>query len=155
MTTIACDGREIAADGLVTADNFRRERDAKKILVESGAVYAIAGTQCLFRPLVDWVKAGADPDKAPKVGDLEWGLLVITRERAVHYQSKCVFPEDVTYPFTTGSGRDIALGALRAGKSAREAVELACEDDVWSGGKILSFNISEALGLEPIREAAE
>ena len=154
MTTIACDGREIAADGLVTSDNFRMERNARKILVEDGAIYAIAGTQCLMRPLVDWVKAGADPDKLPKFGEMAWGLLVISRTRAVHYQSRCHFPEEVSYPFTTGSGREIALGAMRAGRSAREAVEIACEEDVWSGGKILSYNISEALG-QPIREAAE
>ena len=100
-----------------------------------------------MRPLIAWVKAGADPDKAPKYGDQEWILLVIDGDGPRQYHHKLLYPEAQSYPVTLGSGRDIALGALRAKKSPREAVAIACDEDVWSGGEIQVVDLREALGL--------
>ena len=156
MTTIAVDTKgTIAADGLGCNDNIRATHSARKIIVEDGAIYALAGTECLMRPLINWVKEGADPDKLPKVGDNAWGLLVITRTGAAHYHCKCPFPETVDLPWATGSGREIAIGLLRDGKTARRAVEIACELDVYSGGDIQVIDIAEALGLKEPLIAAE
>ena len=123
--------------------------------MEDGAIYALAGTTCLIRVLIAWIKAGADPQKAPKDEGINWGILVIDAEGARHYSRACPYPEEQEYPFTTGTGRDIALGALKAGATPKEAVEIACRVDVHSGGSIQVVNIAEALGLQPVREAAE
>lgn len=46
--------------------------------------------------------------------------------------------------FSTGSGRDFALVALRMGKTAREAVELAAEFDIWTGMGVTELSIGSA-----------
>ena len=43
-----------------------------------------------------------------------------------------------------GSGASAALGAMLAGKQAREAVEIALQVDAGSGGDICAFNLKEA-----------
>jgi hypothetical protein len=40
-----------------------------------------------------------------------------------------------------GSGRDFALSAMRLGRTAREAIELACEFDVFTGGPITVLDL--------------
>lgn len=156
MTTIITDGITIASDGMICSGGARVSMKDKKILVEDGVIYALAGTQCLMRPLIDWVKAGADVEKAPKAGtDNSWGLLVIDRSGARHYHYQCPYPEPIDLPWATGSGRDWALGALKAGASPAEAVRVACEIDISSGGDIQVIDIAEALGLNTQREAAE
>ena len=154
MTTICTDGISLAADGRVHSDGTRVRDDEKKIMVRGGVIYALGGVTCLFDPLIKWVTDGADPEKIPK-GDLRWQLLVITRTAFVTYSNTCPYAERQDYPFTTGSGRDVAYGAMKAGKSPREAVAIAAEDDLYTGGEIQVVNIAEALGLAPIKEAAE
>ena len=155
MTTICTDGVTLATDGLAF-DGVIVSRRERKHVVEGGAIYALAGTACMMRPVIEWVKAGADPQHIPKVADNDWGvLLVIDREGMRCYSSKVPYAENIDLPFAMGSGRQMAWGALKAGMSPLEAVGIACDGDPWSGGEIQVINISEALGLEPIREAAE
>jgi ATP-dependent protease HslVU (ClpYQ) peptidase subunit len=43
-------------------------------------------------------------------------------------------------PFAIGTGRTAALGAMKAGATARQAVEIAAQIDVYTGGKITSYS---------------
>lgn len=54
--------------------------------------------------------------------------------------SSLLYPwaEDI---YAGGSGGDFALGALRLGLNAREAVKHACKLDVYSGGRIKSVKL--------------
>lgn len=45
--------------------------------------------------------------------------------------------------FATGSGRDFALLAMHLGKTAREAVDLAAEMDVWTGMGVTELHIEK------------
>lgn len=47
--------------------------------------------------------------------------------------------------YTCGSGCDLALGALMAGAKAPHAVDIASVIDVYTGGKVVSYNIIEEL----------
>jgi len=40
-----------------------------------------------------------------------------------------------------GSGAHLALGALHCGKTARQAVNLACKLDVFTGGTVRSVRV--------------
>lgn len=45
-------------------------------------------------------------------------------------------------PFVaTGSGRELALGAMAAGASAEEAVRIAAQFDVYTGGRITTLSL--------------
>lgn len=164
MTTIAwdLDRGMIAADGLACSGNTIIAKDRKKIVARDGAIYALTGCWIYFKPLIEWHKVGADPNKLPvrNGNEMHWSLLVITERegRAVAEITTHEAPyfEDMPRKFALGSGCDVALGAMRSGKTPAEAVAIAMTDDVKTGGEIQVIDIAEALGLkDQVREAAE
>lgn len=50
-------------------------------------------------------------------------------------------PQDPSIPWAMGSGSDFAIGAMDAGASAREAVKIASQRDVGTGGKIRTWKL--------------
>jgi ATP-dependent protease HslVU (ClpYQ) peptidase subunit len=155
MTTIATDGRTIAADGLVTAGIERIDTSARKIVRVDGLIYALCGRTSALRPLVRWHQDGADPDTVPKVGG-EWGLVVIdpNQPHAHYYHNDALFPSFVPYPCAFGTGEQFARGAMLAGADPRRAVEIAAECDVNTGGTITHLDIGPAIGRVPKHRAA-
>jgi len=151
MTTIATDGKTIAADGLATRNGNVMVRDRAKIKVERGvqdAIYAMAGPSGMTDRIIKWHRAGADPKEVPPVGaDEGWSLLIITPDGCFAAGSGAPYPCQVNLPFAIGSGADLALGAMEVGASPEEAVKAACRRDVHSGGEIQVVNIAEALGI--------
>lgn len=144
MTTIATDGITIAADGQVHGGGERLRMNEAKVRVAHGRVYALAGTTAAMAPVMKWHADGADPEKAPK--GLEWTVVVIEPDgSAFTYHHDCLYPNVLTMPAAIGSGERFALGAMHAGKSPREAVEIAATLDINTGGTITEINIREAL----------
>lgn len=163
MTTIATDGVTIAADGQESWGNEAMRLDVQKIIVMDNVIYALSGANSMLERLIEWEQEffngakGAPPAAAP---DVAWTLLVIRRTyriASVAYISKCPYPSPVSGVFALGSGADYAVGAMHCGKTPAEAVALVRDKrlDVWTGGDIQVVNIAEALGLAPVREAAE
>lgn len=144
MTTIATDGITIAADGLANSDGEITTRDRVKVRVAHGRVYALCGASAAFDPAIKWHVDGADPEKAPKAG--EWWLVVIEHNgKGCWYTNDVPYPTQLVYPAALGSGERFALGAMHAGKSPREAVEIAAKLDTQTGGTITEINIAQAL----------
>ena len=162
MTTIAVDTNGvIAADSRATRNHEIASWQARKIEVvrhaSGGCIYALSGEDAMTKPAIKWHQDGAEPAKVPKGDpDTSWTLLVIEKDGLIFiYGDKSPYPLEVRAPYTMGSGRDFAMGAMLAGASAKEAVEIACSRDVWSGLPIQVVVIAEALGLAPVRVAAE
>lgn len=151
MTVIACDGRQIASDGLMTYGRERAPQSIKKITARNGRIIAAAGCR-LFDTLIEWIEEGADPNSVPKIEDEDsWMLLVIEPDgRMRTYHSKAPYSAEAFPPFAMGCGAPYAMGAMLAGASARRAVEIACELDVYCGGEIVVFDLPCAQ-----KEAAE
>ena len=159
MTTIALDANGfIAADSLTTFGNERGRNAQTKIVRYGDVLYAFAGLTTAKHALARWHSEGADPDKQPKFGenpDHEWTMLVIRASSPVlYYHAGSAYGMEIEPPFAIGSGGNFALGAMWAGSSAEEAVEIATHLDVKTGGKIQVVNIAEALA-NPLKEAAE
>jgi hypothetical protein len=164
MTTIATDGVTIAADGRTALGSQVVDDAEHKIVVDRQRriIFALSGAGAVLPRIMDWHRAGAPPESAPKPADAEitWSLIVIENgpvwPKITLYTSKCAFPSVVsTRCFAIGSGGDYAIGAMCAGKTPEEAVRIVIENklDVWTGGEVQVVNIAEALGQ--IREAAE
>jgi ATP-dependent protease HslVU (ClpYQ) peptidase subunit len=155
MTTIATDGVTIAADGQRTAGSERIGLNAKKIIVRDGRIFALTGTVGLFEAAIRWFLAGAEAGKAPKGAEEDsWRLIVIDKTGALAtFGSTALFGEPFPYPQAFGSGANYAMAAMRCGKSPQEAVEIAKELDVLSGGLVQVVNIAEAIGLPRLRAA--
>jgi hypothetical protein len=155
MTTIAITETEIAADGLRLFTDLIAGTKHQKIVVTDDAVYAFTGSVPAMAPMIEWHKAGADPDKLPPNLGNEWGtLIVINQADGIHkYTHSCLYKEWFAPPIAFGAGADYALGAIWHGASAREAIELICEHTNHTGGEVMSVDIRRF--LTPFKEAAE
>jgi ATP-dependent protease HslVU (ClpYQ) peptidase subunit len=148
VTTIAYDGRgQLASDSCWAWGNTQTTSMIKLRRLSSGALLGVAGSldDRSVVALLDKVRA---PDKMPSRAELAatrtdfQGLLVFPRGKVLvvciepvnedghHYDAE-VF-EVNRGPAAVGSGADFAMGAMAAGKTAREAVAIACKYDIHS-----------------------
>lgn len=148
MTTIATDGRTIAADGLRVMGSSIVARNEKKIRIRDGRIFAFTGTYAAFEPAVTWYLDGAAPDKRPATSaDDGWSLVVIERDGGMaKWSSSAPFAEPMPYPWAFGIDSDFAFAAMMCGKTPVEAIALAAEHNVYTGGEIQVVDIAAALG---------
>lgn len=137
MTVIATDGRSIVADGRSTSSNYRIVNDATKKLVrlKDGSILGVAGeAESQARLVLHFNEAGPWPG-----GNYD-ALRLLPDGSALYYSEKSEgHGLPCTTPAVLGCGGGIALGAMLKGATPREAVELACSVDVFSGGTLLEL----------------
>lgn len=149
MTTIAYDGVSVVADGLRCFGSERSRTDVQKIkIVGRNVIYAYTGISALHAPIIAWFEAGHDPKNVPQFHSSDaahgWALLVIKKDGSVlTVGDEAPYPLECCAPFTLGSGADYAMGALHAGATARQAVEIAVKLDIHTGGDIQVVSIAE------------
>lgn len=136
MTTIAFDGETLAADRKM-GDRY----NVQKIFKVPGGYAAGCGDYDFIIEIVNWLAEGSDRDNIPALpekdndGDAKAEVIVISNLGKVTW---------LTWPFLRpvpisekkvayGSGGDIALGAMAAGATARQAVAIACRFDPNTG----------------------
>lgn len=134
MTVIAWDGRTLAADRQSTSNNMKRS--TKKIYTVRDGLVAITGGGCHGHALINWFLGDRDVSKWPLYVSDECGFIIhITKQGVwVYAGDKPAFGEPILSPFIAfGSGRDYAMAAMHLGKSAKEAVKIACLFDTTCG----------------------
>jgi ATP-dependent protease HslVU (ClpYQ) peptidase subunit len=96
-----------------------------------GWLIGAAGATAQCNMMMGWFEAGADPNKFPHALQKEDGfaahMIAISPQGVVHKYEFVPFPiifEDTFY--ASGSGRDLAIGALAMGADAVRAAEVAC-----------------------------
>ena len=145
MTIVAWDGKTLAADKRMISSGLMRT--CRKIWEYNGNLIAITGDWDAGAELIAWFNAGADPAKFPEAGRKDTATLIVINTGCVwQYNAgpygvlleckQCAF----------GSGRDYAEAALYLGKTAYEAVEVACHFESSCGGGIdvLALKVEEA-----------
>lgn len=162
MTAIATDGITIAADGRHCAGTEVISDTAKKIIVRDGYIFATAGVAALCHAAIEWFLKNGDADDAPEAKEgTSWCIVVIGKDRRMYRLTDTVpYKDEFFYPQAFGSGADFARGAMAAGASPREAVELIVNHklDTGTGGTVMEVNIEDALASfedEPELMAAE
>lgn len=134
MTTIAWDGRTLAADRQATAGSAVYM--VNKLHRHGPWLLAYVGDSDAGEEVLAWFRAGAKPDDFPerqRQDDRFAPLLAIQRGEIRIYERT---PHPIRYSpqkFAMGSGRDFALAAMHCGKSAAEAVEVASMFDPGTG----------------------
>lgn len=143
MTTIAFDGRYLAADTLGVRGGNRSEQPSCKIAVQDGYAFAFGGMWGHFRQqLMAWALAAFRDADAPEwrfcpAKDVEGAMLVVTPMRGLLvFTHEAPYPDPEAWPLAIGTGGDIALGAMGAGVTAMEAVKLAMRWDLKTGGGV-------------------
>lgn len=146
MTTVAWDGKYLATDKRSTADGTVRVTTKIRLLPGGSLsaplkVMAWAGACALGSALADWYTAGADLEKWPEFqyeGENHAALIVATARRVEVFTAGVAGYPDVMLIennpfFAWGSGDRLALGAMAAGKDARDAVRIAGRFDCFTG----------------------
>lgn len=132
MTVIAWDGKTLAADRQCTSGAVLSEH-TKLSQVSDGSVLAFWGPIRQWVALIRWYEAGAKPEEWPKDAD-DNGLIVVTVEGSVTEYEGCGWPIACEQNKAAwGGGREFALGAMAAGASALQAVQIANQHHAMCG----------------------
>lgn len=144
MTTIAWDGKSVAADSMKSAGVYvTRSGSFEKLVRRGQEVFAFAGSAPLFAPMIEWYLAGADAQKCPKDADDGSSALIVFKEgRCFQYILETPYPEELFAPDAFGAGSDFAIGAIKAGASVHRAIEIASECTPHTGGAIQVIDLT-------------
>jgi len=141
MSVIAWDGKTLAADKLGCMGSLKIT--ITKIFCLATCLVGYVGEIDAGEELVDWFSNGAVPGDFPagqrNIDKSNW-LLVIAPDKSIKKYERTPFPITIEDPFfAMGSGRDYAMAAMYLGKTAREAVEIACIFDNGCGNGVDVF----------------
>lgn len=100
-----------------------------------------AGVVMHTEPVLDWIKTGKG--KPEIKDDADFSILIATKEGVWYACNSLFFHAMGNVRWAIGSGCDYALGAMYAGKNAREAVEIASQLDVNTGLGVDTLTIKE------------
>lgn len=139
MTTIAFDGRYMAADSRRTAQYYDDTAEKLIICPETPTsplrIVSAAGSDSLVAQIFLWFQQGADPETAPKLDVITGGF--IWEEDNFYYFDNNFYPTEDAIPAANGSGSDFAMGAMLQGATAMEAISISIDLDPHTGPPIL------------------
>lgn len=148
MTTIACNGKILATDNQLTSENTKSF--TYKLWVVGDSAYAGAGDFNSIVRFMRWTEESSPKDRKPEfrsgseeeTEDFTVIELKITGEKI--YWDKTLTPWTVVDRFFIGgSGGDMALAVMQAGKGPIEAVYIASQIDAASGYGVSWVEINE------------
>lgn len=139
MSVFAWDGSLAAADK--RAINAGLVRTTTKIFRVGAEIASYVGSADVGEEMLAWYRNGATPETYPQSArdkDCPATLVVVEPGGAVKLfeRGPHAVRLDSGQQFASGSGRDFALMAMRLGKSAKEAVELAAEFENGCGNGV-------------------
>lgn len=130
MTTIAWDGKTIAAD---RRSSYHGNPSKKLRRMKDGSVCGGAGESEAIRQAISFLDN--DRDSMPSKG--EQTILRVFADGRAEYTHELGERMAIELPyFAIGTGRDYAMGALAMGATAQQAVEIASRFDSDSGGGV-------------------
>lgn len=139
MTVIAWDGTTLAADRACDIGGIISE--VTKIRRLDGALIALAGDGTRLEQFAAWLAAGGDPAAYPKRPENNQSVCVVIaridgKVRIQRFEATG-YPMEIESAFyADGAGRDVALAAMHCGKSAHDAVLLACKLTSYCGNGV-------------------
>lgn len=132
MTTIATDGKSMAGDTLTSAGGCVTRFAPKVFRTADGRIFGCCGDSTESIKFGTWMIQGGDQ---PSLGD-NFEALVLNSDGTVDWWDNKFTPVRSMAPAAVGSGYQFATGAMLAGKSPKEAVEIAAIRDLYTGGEI-------------------
>jgi len=154
MTVICTDGKTIACDSQETGDYI--EKCKKLYKLSDGRIAGTIGDSGLCFKLMDWVNGEVSNDEwyYTWTGEGYAALLLVGTKTIKHTDgakiklSGCWLLESTSLvevpchiPAAVGSGGLLAMGAMEAGCTPRDAVKIAIKRDPYCGGKIEVWDI--------------
>lgn len=142
MTCIATDGKTMAGDGraligqLITTDS----RD-KLVRAKDGSIIGLAGDTTAAQLVREWFRKGEDLSTIPAVKPSDepgtpFEALILRPDGSVEFIDWNFTPVAHDVPAAIGSGREMAVGLMLAGKTPVEAVRLVAKRVASVGGRV-------------------
>ena len=141
MTTIATDGKSMAGDSLTTAGSLAVRHAPKVHRLSDGRIVGACGITAECVKIIRWLEGGGDK---PELSD-DVAALVLNLDGTVCHIDHKLELLDYLVPCSVGSGGDIALGAMLAGRTPKEAVEISALRDTCTGGEITELHLTGPL----------
>lgn len=145
MTVIAWDGKTLAADRRMTTSWGAHDTVTKIGRARDGALWAGAGEAPIALRVLHWWQAGAVPADFPPEASKENAatLVIVLATGDVLQYTTSPFPTLLSQPRSAfGAGRDFAAAAMMCGKTAAEAVQIACDLCVNCGNGIDTLELN-------------
>ena len=156
MTTIAIKDNKVASDSQMTAGYTISSLEVEKVVNINGCIVSGAGSFAQIVKFRQWFMEHSDALIAqqdnpnvhiPLPEDLQGGdflgLVLYPDGELYLYEGRTDVAYEVEQPFSIGSGSDFAIASMKSGSSAEEAVRVATELDVFSGGEVKVFELEE------------
>lgn len=124
MTTIAFDGLSLAGDRAAFADNIRLFDTVKVWRRDDGALIGCCGATTVCARFTRWFMGGEE-GASPVTDTEDFNAIIVRPNLTVEFHDRFGWSPVESFPVAIGSGREVALGAMDAGLSAREAVRIA------------------------------
>ncbi|WIA56003.1 hypothetical protein N6H05_23795 [Sphingobium sp. WTD-1] len=141
MTTLATDGRTIAADGQITCGDTIEDTNATKVFrLKDGRAFGFAGCLASDYQFKWWADNGMSLEELPTLSE-DFSAVVIDGSKTVLVFDHMLRTMTMPVPYATGSGRQYAVTAMDLGFTPKEAVKAACKRDVWSSGTIRAITV--------------
>lgn len=129
-TTIAYDGKHIAADSQITQGTTKFF--GNKLIQIGTDVVGCCGLCSDIEKFKSWYK----DRRQPKPDLTSFSALVLLPSGRCYRYDEELDRTEVLAPYAIGTGKEAALGALKAGVCAKRAIEIAREVDLYTGGDV-------------------
>lgn len=144
MTTIAWDGKNVAADRRVLNGNLlcAPETKIKQVnLVGHGNCIAVGAGHC--GAIVRMIERLEKGEQLTKDAENEEGILVVFDDKSITiYSDGHKYDHPIGEPCAWGSGAELARGAMIAGADAKQAIEIASKVDIYTGDGVDTRRLS-------------
>jgi len=140
MTTIAFDGKLLAADTLIIEGSVIIGYQPKVFKVKGGYIGGV-GRADDISAYVEWVRGGFGEKPELTEGEDFIGMFITNGGQVFEYGEKLngfALPPGM---YAWGSGGLMALAAMRLGISAPDAIQFAIDNTIDSGGTIDVFEV--------------
>jgi len=148
MTTIAYKSGVIAYDSQMTAGEVISDLNFNKQIIKDGHRFFFGGVSWLCPKFIESYFAGKnlikliDENVDPQIGALIVDPDGLLFESAIDQEDVLWLCEvDLNSCTALGSGSPFALTAMDMGATAKQAVAMAAKRDLYTGGKIRTFEV--------------
>jgi ATP-dependent protease HslVU (ClpYQ) peptidase subunit len=139
MTTVAYKDGIMASDSQVTDNGVKDFHTNKLLRLDDGTLVGYCGNYLDLVSLKEKIE-GALSKKVSKKDLQGITFMVVTKHTLSTLQGGGLINMD-TQPYAIGSGALYARAAMKAGASAEDAVRVAIEMDIYSGGEIHTLKL--------------
>jgi hypothetical protein len=143
VTTIVAAKNRLVSDSKITQETRNGDSyfEGPKIVGKRSALIGVAGDSILGDKFIGWY--GTKKKKPTGFGKgADFEALVLEEDGIYHFDEYLSRNKISREWYAIGSGSHAALGALYAGKTPEEAVEIACKVDPHSGLPLQVMNLT-------------